>query len=97
MRLTEAAVQKTKVRASTRTDYFDSILPGFVLRVAGPTSTTNDGRKVFALIYRFGGQQKRLSFEPPYPTLTLGEARQKAREALAWLGTGEGPAEDKRC
>lgn len=97
MRLTDAAVQRTKVTGGTRIDYFDSILPGFVLRVAGPTPTTPDGRKVFALFYRFGGKQKRLSFEPPYPTLTLGEARQKAREAIARLGAGEDPAADKRA
>jgi integrase len=65
--------------------------------VAGPTPTTPDGRKVFALFYRFGGKQKRLSFAPPYPNLTLGEARQQARAALARLAAGEDPAADKRA
>jgi integrase len=96
-RLTDAAVQRLKAKPGERVDYFDMILPGFVLRVAGPTPTTPDGRKVFALFYRFGGKQTRLTFEPRYPALSLAEARQKARVALDRLGAGHDPAEDKRA
>ncbi len=96
-RLTDAAVQRLKAKPGQRIDHFDMILPGFVLRVAGPTPTTPDGRKVFALFYRFGGKQKRLTFEPPYPALTLAQGRQKARAAIDQLGAGRDPAEDRRA
>ncbi len=61
VKLTDAAVQKYKAAKGQRVEYFDATLPGFGLRVAGPTPTTPEGRKSWVLFYRHGGKQKRLT------------------------------------
>jgi integrase len=61
IKLTDAAVQKFKAKPGTRIEYFDATLPGFGLRVAGPTARTPSGRKSWVLMYRLRGEQKRLT------------------------------------
>ena len=61
LKLTDAAVQKFKAPAGQRIEYFDATLPGFGLRVAGPTKRTPSGRKSWVLFYRVRGEQKRLT------------------------------------
>jgi integrase len=95
VKLTDAAVQRLKAPAGGRVDYFDATLPGFGLRVSGPTPTTPEGRRTWTLFYRHGGKQRRLSLDPPYPALGLAEARKKAGDALARLAEGKDPADDK--
>jgi integrase len=97
MRLTDAAVQRIKAPPGQRVDYFDTLLGhGFALRVSGPTPRSPQGRKTWVVLYRFGGQLKRLTIEPDYPTLGLAAAREKAREALRALkDRGEDPAAAK--
>ncbi len=95
IKLTDAAVQRLKAPPRGRIDYFDASLPGFALRVAGPTDRTPEGRRTWTLFYRFGGTQKRLSFYPPYPALGLAEGRRKAVNALAELAQGKDPAAAK--
>ena len=68
LKLTDAAVQKFKAQPGERVEYFDATLPGFGLRVAGPTPPTPEGRKSWVLFYRHAGAQKRL---PPSPCPTL--------------------------
>jgi integrase len=94
LKLTDAAVQRLKAPPGARVDYFDATLPGFGLRVSGPTPRSPEGRRTWMLFYRFRGEQKRLSFEPPYPALSLADARKKAGDALATL-PGSDPAEEK--
>jgi len=92
IKLTDAAVQRLKAPKGERVEYFDATLPGFGLRVAGPTDRTPEGRRTWFLTYRFGGEQKRLSFEPVYPALGLADARRKAGDALQVLAAGNDPA-----
>lgn len=92
VRLTEVAVQRYKARAGERIEYFDALLPGFGLRVRGPTERFPEGTKSWILLYRHGGVKKRLTIEPGYPALKLAEARQEARSALQLLAKGEDPA-----
>ncbi|MBV9861165.1 MAG: DUF4102 domain-containing protein [Alphaproteobacteria bacterium] len=66
-----------------------AVLPGFGLRVRGPTARYPDGTKSWVLLYPFGSAKKRLTIEPGYPALGLADAREKAREALRTLGRGE--------
>jgi integrase len=91
-KLTDAAVQRYKAAPGERIDYFDAILPGFALRVSGPTVRKPSGSKSWVLMYRYGGIKKRLTIEPGYPAMGLADARQQAREALQRLGRREDPA-----
>jgi integrase len=92
VKLTDAAVQRFTAPKGARIEYFDATLPGFGLRVAGPTPRNPEGRKSWVLFYRFGGEQKRLTIEPGYPALSLGDARKKAGAALSLVDEGKDPA-----
>ena len=95
IKLTDAAVQKLKAPSGGRAEYFDATLPGFGLRIAGPTPRTPEGRKSWILMYRHGGAQKRLTLEPTYPALGLAAARRRAGEALTLLSEGKDPGAQK--
>jgi integrase len=95
IKFTDAAAQKLKAPPGGRIDYFDASLPGFALRVAGPTPRAPEGRRTWVLFYRYGGTQRRLSFDPPYPTLGLAAGRRLAGNALAELAEGKDPAAAK--
>jgi integrase len=95
VKLTDAAVQRLKAPRGGRVDYFDASLPGFALRVAGPTDRTPEGRRTWTLFCRYGGTQKRMSFDPAYPALDLAHAREKAHKALAELAEGKDPTAAK--
>jgi len=92
VRFTEAGVQRFKATPGERIEIFDTLLPGFGLRVRGPTPRYPEGTKSWVLLYRFHGSKKRMTIEPGYPALGLADAREKAREALRQLGKGEDPA-----
>ncbi len=93
VKLTDAAVQKFKVPNGQRVEYFDATLPGFGLRVAGPTPRNPEGRKSWVLFYRLKGEQRRITLEQTYPTLTLAAARTEAAEALQLVDKGIDPAQ----
>src|SRR6201995_5170569 len=95
VKLTDAAVQRFKAPPGARIEYFDAALPGFGVRVAGPTSRSPEGRKSWVLFYRHGGEQKRLRMEPGYPARGLAEAGKRAVEALALLSKGADPGAEK--
>jgi integrase len=95
IKLTDAAAKRLKAPAGSRVDYFDATLPGFALRVSGATDRAPEGRRTWTLFYRYGGVQRRLTLEPPYPALGLAEARRKAGDALATLAEGKDPGAAK--
>jgi hypothetical protein len=72
-----------------RTDYFDSTLPGFCLRV------TPRGVKSFSVLYRHAGRLRRYTIGK-YPKLSLVDARNEAREALREAALGNDPATKKQ-
>jgi len=88
MRLTELAVSRIAPPRQGRLELADKQLPGLSCRV------TPDGVKSFALRYRIGGRQRRLTIGR-YPTIKLAEARERAREALAQVERGVDPAAAK--
>ena len=71
-------------------DYWDSSVPGFVLRVS------YGGRKSWGLVYRHEGRRRRLSLGV-YPALSLADAREKASDALREVAHGKDPAADKQA
>ena len=91
VRLTDAAVQRLKAPPGQRVDYFDGAFPGLALRVTGAVDQRPE-RRAWTLFYRFGGKQRRLTFEDGYPALDLKKARQKATEAQLLIRAGKDPA-----
>lgn len=70
-------------------DIWDELLPGFGVRV------TRGGVRTFFVRYRVAGAQRRMTLGR-YPVLSLAEARERAREALAAAAAGEDPAVARR-
>ncbi len=86
--LTAAFVEKVKSNGK-RTDYFDTSLPGFSLRVS------ENGVKSWCVSYRFAGKWTRHTFGA-FPVIKLSEAREMARDALHDVVHGINPATKKK-
>jgi len=67
---------------------FDSVLPGFGLRISPM------GRKSFVVQYRSGGRTRRISLGR-FGTVTCDQARRRAKELLGAVAGGEDPAEQR--
>lgn len=74
-----------------RTEYYDTTLPGFGVRV------TRAGRKTFILRYRNASGRPRKYTIGTYRALSLADARQRAREVLGDVARGEDPASERRA
>ena len=61
--LTDVALRRLKAPPGQRVDYFDAAFPGLALRVTGAADRRPE-RRHWTLFYRFGGKQRRLTFEP---------------------------------
>ncbi len=90
VKLTAKKLDALRPNAERQVDYFDEGLPGFGVRVS-PL-----GRKTFTLMYRFAGRLRRLTIGT-YPTLTLANARDSAKDSLRDASKGiADPASKKR-
>ena len=87
--LTEASVQRIKAPDSGRREHFDSIVPGFALRVTGT------GHKSWVMYYRRDGRNRRYTIGT-YPAIELKEAREIARSVHLQARQGGDPAADKK-
>ena len=94
VKLTDAAVQRLKAPPGGRVDYFDAAYPGLALRVTGSADQRPE-RRTWTLFYRFGGKQRRLTFEPGYPALGLADARDAANKAKLKIQAGTDPGAAK--
>jgi hypothetical protein len=56
---------------------------------------TPSGRKLWNLVYRFAGKQRKLAIGP-YPTFSLKAARARREEAKRQLGDGLDPNQQKQ-
>ena len=88
VKLTSRKLQSLKPQLE-RTDYFDSTLPGFCLRV------TPRGVKSFCVLYRHAGRLRRYTIGK-YPKLSLVDARNEARAALQAAALGNDPTTKKQ-
>jgi integrase len=78
-----------RVKVEKRTDFYDTKLTGFVLRV------TENGKKTWAVAYRHQGQNRRVTLGT-FPVLNATEARKAARIALRDAQLGTDPATAKQ-
>lgn len=85
-KLTDKGVEKAAAPTKGRTEIWDSLLPGFGLRI------TDRGIKSFIVMYRVNGRQRRMTLGR-YPARSLADARVKARDALDLVDHGIDPAE----
>jgi len=91
IRFNERTLRALKRPASERAEYFDETTPGFGLRIS-----PNGGRSWFVM-FRAGGRLERLTLGPAGDAgLSLADARQRAKDALAAVAKGSNPAEEKR-
>lgn len=84
VKLTDARIKSEKAPASGSKDVWDTVLPGFGLRV------TYGGTKSFQIMVRVGGRQRRKSVGR-YPAVTLADARERAREYMEQAEKGQHP------
>ena len=82
--LTDVKIRKLKPNAAKRIEIWDAKFPGFGVRVSP------SGTKSFVLLYRQNGRARRMTLGR-YPALSLGEAREMAKEALNQLTHGNAP------
>lgn len=95
-KLTEMAVSKITPEAGRRLEVFDTLAPGFALRV------TERGKKRWSVMYRVAGRGSGGNRGPlrrmtlgAYPLIDLKAARERARAAIDLADRGDDPA-DKR-
>lgn len=89
IKLTDRGLAALPIPARGQIDYFDERLPGFGIRI------TVNGHKSWIVLYRHGGRLRRLTLGP-YPRLSLADARELAKQALAGATRGEDPATRKQ-
>jgi integrase len=85
-RLTAAKIKFLKPTPGAQVDYYDSVLPGFLVRVS-PT-----GAMSFGVVYRRGDKVRRMTFDS---NLTLKDARKKASGVLREVANDKDPAAQK--
>jgi integrase len=88
--LTALFVDSVKPPDQGQADYWDTKIRGFGLRVS------QGGRKVWVVMYRHQGRQRRYTIGT-FPKLSLADAREEARLALARVETGTDVAEVKQA
>lgn len=86
--LTDRQIQRLRPIPGRQFETFDKKVSGLSIRVSSL------GAKTFFLMYRMGGRNRRLGLGR-YPTVTLAEARQRARKALSKVALGLDPATEK--
>ncbi|HVT60837.1 MAG TPA: site-specific integrase [Thermoanaerobaculia bacterium] len=77
----------------SRAEFWDLALPSFGLRVTRPTAKTKRGTRSFFVMYRTPtGRRRRLTIGT-YPTFSLAQAREQAREKLRFISESVDPQE----
>ncbi len=90
LKFTARGIEAIKPPKAGQADYWDTSIPGFILRVSYA------GRKTWGVVYRHEGRKRRLTLGA-YPSLSLAYARQLAKDALQEVAHGNDPAGDKQA
>jgi len=88
-RLTAKGVAALETDQAQET-FWDELLPGFGVRISGKT-----GRKTYVVRYRVAGVHRRHTLGR-HPSLSLADAREKARDALTRAQDGNDPALERQ-
>lgn len=87
--LTSKTVEGLKPTVGKQVDFFDANLPSFGIRVSA------QGKKSWFMMYRTGGRLRRYTIGP-FPSISLADARSKAKELFQVVAKGDDPAYTKR-
>jgi len=90
LKFTARGIAAIKPPKAGQADYWDASIPGFILRVSYA------GRKTWGVVYRHEGRKRRLTLGT-YPSLSLADAREMAKDALREVAHGNDPAADKQA
>jgi integrase len=95
-KLSDAFLKGSRIGSTaSQIDYWDTLTPGFGVRVG------LGGRKSFQVMTRVDGRVRRFTLKPPYPVLSLAEARERAakiiKDAQLGLDPAAAKAEEKRA
>ena len=90
IKFTARGIAAIKPPRTGQVDYWDTTLPGFILRAS------YGGKKVWCLSYRHEGRKRRLTLGA-YPALSLADARQLVGDALRDVAHGRDPAAEKKA
>jgi integrase len=87
LRLSDRGVGALKLppEGQAQIDYWDALTPSFGVRVS------RGGRKAFFVATRVEGRLRRFTLKPPFPQLSLADAREKARKIIADAQRGVDP------
>ncbi len=85
-KLTDAFLRSVKTPADGQTEYWDTLTPGFGVRVS------YGGRKAFVVLTRINGKLHRFTIGS-YPKLSLSEARDQAEKIIKDATKGVSPQE----
>src|ERR1700761_14225 len=86
IKLTQLSVDAKAPPKTGRVEYFDTLLPGFALRIAA------SGHKAWVLFYRVAGKQRRYTIGTLATYPKVDAARERAREILRDVERGLDPA-----
>lgn len=87
---TDVFLRKLKPPLAGRPEYYDSMVPGFGIRL------TPGGAKTFFVVCRYRGGFRRVTLGR-YPTVTLEKARRRANDTLTAISDGIDPQQQKRA
>jgi integrase len=90
LKLTQAAVERLKPPVSGRVDYWDTVLPGFGLRLSAL------GRRSWQVMYRVDGRKVRETLGTVAGIPNVADARTRARASIGKAQAGIHPVEERR-
>lgn len=88
-KLSDRGIRSLKASRSGQVDYWDSLTPGFGIRVG------HGGRKSFIVGTRIDGRFRRFTLKPSFPALSLADARGQTAKIIQDAQRGIDPAEAK--
>ena len=94
---TQAAVERLKPPAAGRAVHWDTLLPGFGLRVAAPRKGSREARKTWIAMYRVDGKPVWETIGTLAAIPKVEDARQRARVSFAKAKGGANPVEERRA
>ena len=93
LRLTARGVE-TLVTEKNREEFWDTVVPGLILRVSKPREEGKLGHKTWYVRYRANGTRRRQKVGT-FPRTDLAKARERAREVMEKADAGEDPARER--
>lgn len=91
LKFTQLAVDRMKAPAEDRVEHWDTVLPGFGLRIA------SSGRKSWQVLYRVNGRSVRETLGTTATIPKVEDARSAARASLSRAASGVSPIAERKA